>query len=165
MQFFKEQFLIFKAQMGQIQIDWPAGLQNGQSAFRIGSFFFCSSRLHDSRPYHDGSIPCRRPSHRAPASPDRGAQYPSLPCERDPDLSYRVNVQGTANVIAVAKAYNIRLIFLSSDLVFDGEKDGPYHEGDPVSPATVYGWHKVTVEEMISQELTNYLVIRTGVMA
>jgi len=85
-------------------------------------------------------------------------------CERDPELSYRVNVHGTANVIAAAKRHNTRLIFLSSDLVFDGMKTEPYAEHDSVNPTTVYGIHKVAVEEMIRKELKNYVIIRSSMM-
>ena len=85
-------------------------------------------------------------------------------CESNPNLSYRVNVEGSAHLIAAAKMVNARLIFLSSDLVFDGRKDSPYTEEDAVNPQTVYGQHKVIVEGMLQRELTDYLVIRTGVM-
>lgn len=85
-------------------------------------------------------------------------------CERNPEFSYQVNVEGSFRLIAAAKKYGIRLIFMSSDLVFDGQQDRPYTEADAVNPQVVYGKHKVMVEERCQRELNNYLVIRTGVM-
>lgn len=85
-------------------------------------------------------------------------------CEQAPELSRRVNVLGSLHLIAAARQHGCRLIFLSSDLVFDGKKDVAYRESDLVNPETVYGRHKVEVENLIQRELSDYLIIRTGIM-
>ncbi|NMP21351.1 SDR family oxidoreductase [Sulfobacillus harzensis] len=69
-------------------------------------------------------------------------------CEREPEFSYQVNVEGPKNVMAVARRANIPLVYFSTDYVFDGF-DGPYRENDAVHPLQVYGQHKVEAEQAL----------------
>jgi dTDP-4-dehydrorhamnose reductase len=84
-------------------------------------------------------------------------------CESHPDESYRSNVQGVANVVRVAREINAKLVYLSSDYIFDGT-DGPYDEGALPNPLCVYGWHKLLAEHNIMQHLDDYLIVRTTVV-
>ena len=52
-------------------------------------------------------------------------------CETNRDLAFDVNVRGAANVARAAKQYGFRLLFLSTDYVFDGTKTTPYEIDDP----------------------------------
>jgi dTDP-4-dehydrorhamnose reductase len=72
-------------------------------------------------------------------------------CEENPDLSYAINVQGVKSIAQAAKMFGAKLIYFSSDYVFDGIA-GPYSEDDPVSPVSVYGRHKVMAEEIAVSE-------------
>jgi dTDP-4-dehydrorhamnose reductase len=60
-------------------------------------------------------------------------------CELAPDLARRINVQGVKNLLAQTVPRRLRLVHLSVDLVFSGERDGGYVEEDPTDPVTVYG--------------------------
>lgn len=70
-------------------------------------------------------------------------------CEKEPDFSYAVNVQGPLTVLNVAREHhNVPLVFFSTDYVFDGVR-GPYREDDPTHPLQVYGKHKVLAEQSL----------------
>ncbi|MDJ1469557.1 family 1 glycosylhydrolase [Xanthocytophaga flava] len=58
----------------------------------------------------------------------------------------------------------IPLLAFSNDFVFDGTKGAPYHEQDPVSPACDSGISKVAAENLILQNLSQALVVRTGAL-
>jgi dTDP-4-dehydrorhamnose reductase len=69
-------------------------------------------------------------------------------CHRDPPRARRVNTDGTATLARLAAESAARLVFVSTDLVFDGEKP-PYREGDAVSPLSVYGRTKADSEAAV----------------
>jgi len=81
--------------------------------------------------------------------------------EKNPELSYRVNVLGPQNLAAACKATGIRLIHFSTDQVYNGSKaPGPHKETGSLSPYNVYGKHKKEAEERIAQETDDYAAIR-----
>ena len=69
-------------------------------------------------------------------------------CERDPDASYRANVQLTQWICRAASAVGAKALCFSSDQVYNGcdPADGPYREEMILSPANVYGRHKLEAE-------------------
>ncbi|HYC00273.1 MAG TPA: SDR family oxidoreductase [Candidatus Limnocylindrales bacterium] len=78
-------------------------------------------------------------------------------CEREPQTSERVNVQGTRNVAAAAADVGARYIFFSTDYVFGD--DGP-HEVDQVrTPLNVYGCHKAKAEDVVAG-LEDHVILR-----
>ncbi len=81
-------------------------------------------------------------------------------CEREPELAFRVNAQGTSNVAAAANARRARLVYISTDYVFDGRKRVPYVEDDPVGPLSVYGRSKLEGERAAAA-VPGALVVRT----
>ena len=70
-------------------------------------------------------------------------------CELDPEMAWRINVEGVRNLLEVCSERQARLVHLSIDLVFSGTKDGGHVETDPTDPVTVYGKTMVAAEEMI----------------
>lgn len=80
-------------------------------------------------------------------------------CEEKPELSARINVEGTRNVVEAIRSTGVKYVFFSSDYVFDG-KAGPYREEDEPNPIQVYGRHKLEAERLIKNRLTRYLIVR-----
>ena len=83
-------------------------------------------------------------------------------CERDPEIAFAVNAQGTRRVAEGAAKANARLIYISTDFVFDGKKREPYTERDPVNPLNVYGRSKLAGEEEALKGCRRTLVLRTS---
>jgi len=84
-------------------------------------------------------------------------------CEANPTLAEAVNVEGTAHVARAAARIGARLIYLSTDLVFDGERGG-YRETDPPAPHNFYGRTKVRGEEITAGSGAPYLLVRLALM-
>jgi dTDP-4-dehydrorhamnose reductase len=82
--------------------------------------------------------------------------------ERNPDLAFAVNRDGTRNVSAVARELGAKLCFLSTDYVFDGATSRPYESEDPVHPVNVYGASKAAGEKAVQQEARHWLIARTS---
>jgi len=80
-------------------------------------------------------------------------------CETHPEESYEKTVQSTINVIALAKQCNAKLVYISTDYVFDGV-EGPYREDDAVHPISVYAEHKLEAEQKALADIDNTLVLR-----
>ncbi|MDQ3877130.1 MAG: dTDP-4-dehydrorhamnose reductase [Actinomycetota bacterium] len=82
-------------------------------------------------------------------------------CEADPVAAAAVNDRGSANVASSASRYGARVIYTSTDYVFDGTKTGAYTESDAASPINVYGTTKLAGERHVSS-VPGSLVIRTS---
>ncbi len=82
--------------------------------------------------------------------------------EREPDRAHAVNAQGTAVVARAAATLNARLMYLSTDYVFDGNQSTPYREEDVPRPMNVYGQSKRAGEIAALTGCPNTLVVRTA---
>jgi dTDP-4-dehydrorhamnose reductase len=80
--------------------------------------------------------------------------------ENDPSLAWGVNVLGTINILKSCKDLGKKLVFISTDYVFDGEK-GNYTIDDPINPLSKYAKTKAAAE-LIVRTYENSLVIRTS---
>ncbi len=80
-------------------------------------------------------------------------------CETHVEESYEKTVQSTINLSALAKACNARMVYISTDYVFDG-KNGPYREDAPLNPLSIYGRHKLEAETIALQAHPQTLVLR-----
>ena len=83
-------------------------------------------------------------------------------CERDPDRAFRVNVEGTRRVAEGVVKAGARLVYISTDYVFDGKKGAPYTERDPVNPLNVYGRSKLGGEQEALEACPGALIVRTS---
>jgi dTDP-4-dehydrorhamnose reductase len=81
-------------------------------------------------------------------------------CERDPERANAVNAAGTRNVVE-AVGDRARVIYVSTDYVFDGRKHEEYAEDDPPAPLNVYGRSKLSGEEYV-RRLPQNLIVRTS---
>ncbi|MBR6471794.1 MAG: dTDP-4-dehydrorhamnose reductase [Victivallales bacterium] len=82
-------------------------------------------------------------------------------CETEADLAYRLNAVGSRIVAMACHRLGIRLVAISTDYVFGGELDRPYHEFDVAGGAhTVYGASKFAGEEMIRTHCPDHLICR-----
>jgi dTDP-4-dehydrorhamnose reductase len=83
-------------------------------------------------------------------------------CESHPDLAFAVNRDGAVNVAQAAKGVDAKLLFLSSDYVFDGKKTSPYETGDAQNPQSVYGHSKAEAEVRLLEVLPECCIARTS---
>jgi dTDP-4-dehydrorhamnose reductase len=70
-------------------------------------------------------------------------------CEQKPELALQVNGGGTRNVALACGAIGARMLYISTDYVFDGQKDSPYVETDEPNPINVYGKSKLQGENHV----------------
>ncbi len=84
-------------------------------------------------------------------------------CEEHADEAFAINVEGPRAVAEAARAAGARLVFYSTEYVFDGNA-GPYDEEEPPSPLSVYGRSKLAAERAILETLDDALVLRTTVV-
>jgi dTDP-4-dehydrorhamnose reductase len=82
--------------------------------------------------------------------------------ESDQDNAFRVNVIGAQNIAAACLENGARMVYVSTDYVFDGTKVEPYREFDPVSPQSIYGLTKWQGEEIVRQILGRHYIVRTA---
>ena len=86
-------------------------------------------------------------------------------CEIDKELATKINVNGPENVIKACKKINSKLVFISTDFVFDGEKEGGYYnETDQPKPLSYYAMTKLKAELAIINSGIEYLICRTAVL-
>jgi dTDP-4-dehydrorhamnose reductase len=82
--------------------------------------------------------------------------------EREPARAMAINAEGTARVAEAAKQARARLLYLSTDYVFDGRKTSPYEETDTACPVNHYGRSKLAGEEQALMGGADVLVVRTA---
>lgn len=84
-------------------------------------------------------------------------------CERDRIAAWKANALGPKNVALAARDIGAKLIHVSTDYVFDGNR-GLYREDDPTSPINYYGESKLAGESAIQETLEDYAITRTSVL-
>lgn len=82
--------------------------------------------------------------------------------ESNPDLAFAVNGKGAENVARVATECGAKLLYISTDYVFDGSAKLPYETTDPIQPLNVYGASKAAGEEAVRKFATNWCIARTS---
>jgi dTDP-4-dehydrorhamnose reductase len=80
-------------------------------------------------------------------------------CEQQKERAWEVNVTGTQNILDAASQYKCRVVYISTDLVFDGER-GNYSETDTPTPVNYYGLTKREGEKLCLQSPSDALVVR-----
>ncbi len=82
-------------------------------------------------------------------------------CESDKERAFAVNAEGTRHVALAASKCRAKMVYLSTDYVFDGKKREPYVESDPPHPLNVYGRSKLQGEQYVQEWVEDSLIVRT----
>lgn len=82
--------------------------------------------------------------------------------ESDAAMAYLINADGPASLAGLAAEFDIPIVHLSTDYVFDGCKLNPYVETDATNPLAVYGDSKLRGEEAIAAITNNHVILRTA---
>ncbi|HEY0829487.1 MAG TPA: dTDP-4-dehydrorhamnose reductase [Bacilli bacterium] len=82
--------------------------------------------------------------------------------ETDSEMAYRVNAIGTRNVAVAAQTVKAKMVYISTDYVFDGHKGEPYHEFDETSPLNIYGRSKLAGEQFVKAFSDTFFIVRTS---
>jgi len=82
--------------------------------------------------------------------------------ETESDANRRANELGPAVLSAACASAGVPLIHVSTDYVFDGSKQGPYVEGDPVAPINSYGRSKAAGERAVRESTPLHVILRTS---
>jgi dTDP-4-dehydrorhamnose reductase len=80
--------------------------------------------------------------------------------ESEPETAYRVNVLGARNVAQESRRAGVRVVYFSTDYVFDGSASDPYVEDSPTGPLSVYGTTKLLGEQATREANPDHLVLR-----
>ncbi len=81
-------------------------------------------------------------------------------CQTNHETATSINAEGTENVARACREVKAKLIYYSTDYVFDGTKQSPYVETDSVGPKTVYGKSKLEGERQVVNLLDDYVILR-----
>lgn len=82
--------------------------------------------------------------------------------ETEETLAFKINKTGCTHLARICAEKQIPLVHISTDYVFDGQKDAPYLETDPISPLGVYGRSKAEGEIEIRSILKEHIILRTS---
>jgi len=85
-------------------------------------------------------------------------------CERHPERAWRVNALGAQHVATACAEAGAVLVYISTNYVFDGERDEPYHEFDRPNPLSVYGASKLAGEEVVRALCPRHAIVRTAML-
>ena len=83
-------------------------------------------------------------------------------CETNIKDAFNVNIIGTGNVAIASKKAKSTMVYISTDYVFDGEKNSPYLEYDIPNPISIYGISKYAGEQIVRHYLEKFFIVRTA---
>ncbi len=82
--------------------------------------------------------------------------------ESEAAKAYQINADGAGNLAAACKKYNVRLLHVSTDFIFDGTIGRPLQETDAPNPLSVYGSSKLKGEELVMARNADAIILRTS---
>lgn len=119
----------------------------GKNELDITNFDQCQEMINEKKP--DCIIHC--------------AAYTAVDAaETDMDQAYRINAVGTRNLALAAESSDSKLIYISTDYVFNGRGEIPYVEYDQTDPQSVYGKSKLAGEFLTQTLCSKWFVVRTS---
>ena len=84
-------------------------------------------------------------------------------CEKNYEQAYSTNVTGTRNIVELCKEHKSRLVYVSTNAVFDGTNP-PYKETDIPNPINAYGRIKLQCEKLVRTASESFLIVRPILM-
>ena len=84
-------------------------------------------------------------------------------CEKNKEEAWGVNVTGTENIINAVRGSATKIVYISTDYIFDG-KNGPYIEDDVPRPINYYGKTKLAAENAVRGSAQPWVILRTNVL-
>ncbi len=82
-------------------------------------------------------------------------------CNKNPQIAHKINVDGAINVAKATKKVGGKLVFISSEQIFNGNTNpGPYKEDDEAIPDTVYGQNKLEAEKLLKDIIDELWIVR-----
>ncbi|OQO98543.1 dTDP-4-dehydrorhamnose reductase [Geobacillus sp. 44C] len=82
--------------------------------------------------------------------------------ESEPDQAFAINAYGTRNVAVISEKVGAKLVYVSTDYVFDGTANAPYNEFAPTNPLSVYGKSKLAGEQFVRDLHSKFFIVRTS---
>ncbi|MGG1655940.1 dTDP-4-dehydrorhamnose reductase [Geobacillus sp. BMUD] len=82
--------------------------------------------------------------------------------ESERDQAFLVNAYGTRNVAVASETVGAKLVYISTDYVFDGTAKEPYNEFAPTNPLSVYGKSKLAGEQFVRDLHSKFFIVRTS---
>jgi len=82
--------------------------------------------------------------------------------EADFDSAFRVNVVGSQNIATACLQTGAKMVYISTDYVFDGQSQRPYREFDQTNPQSVYGITKLQGEQIVKEIVGRHYIVRTA---
>ncbi|MBO0320991.1 dTDP-4-dehydrorhamnose reductase [Muricauda sp. CAU 1633] len=82
--------------------------------------------------------------------------------EKQPETAFKVNAEGVKNLAELCNEHKTTLVHISTDYVFDGEKETPYTVDDLANPINEYGKSKLSGEKFVQEIIPNHYIIRTS---
>jgi len=83
-------------------------------------------------------------------------------CEDNIEIATKINTMGPKNLATVSREFDKKIIQISTDYVFDGQKPTPYIEEDKTCPQSVYGKTKADAEEFVRSINPKHFIVRTA---
>jgi|UniRef100_A0A7C6EK18 dTDP-4-dehydrorhamnose reductase len=83
-------------------------------------------------------------------------------CEREPEMAFRINALATLGIATIARKLNAKLLYTSTNFVFDGNTEKPYYEYDQPNPISEYGKTKYLGEKYIREVNNRFYIVRTS---
>lgn len=80
--------------------------------------------------------------------------------EDEPELCRRINAEGTRRIARFCREYGCKLLYISTEYVFEGEGERPWEPDDTPNPLNVYGQSKYEGEQAVQECLDKYFIVR-----
>lgn len=131
----------------------------GTELSKINSELICHSSKIDIRNYH--YIRAYLTNEQPHIVINAAAVINNRDIEKDSTEAIKTNIIGASNLALICKELNIRLVYISTDYIYNGTQLGNHSEVDNINPTNLYAWTKLG-GECATKCVENHLIIRTS---